>query len=59
VLEVDIDQKRISLSMKSSADSQAGTRPKPAPKAQPRKALEPTAEAPPSSPFDVLKSLKR
>tara|TARA_R100001086_G_scaffold77998_3_gene37783 strand:- start:204 stop:2513 length:2310 start_codon:yes stop_codon:yes gene_type:complete len=59
VLEVDIDQKRISLSMKSSADSQAGTRPKPAPKAQPRKALEPTAEASPSSPFDVLKSLKR
>ncbi|MEH6743018.1 Tex family protein [Hyphomonas sp.] len=58
VLEVDIEQKRISLSMKSPADAVARPASRKSPSAPARKAGKPAAQPHTSSPFDVLKTLK-
>ena len=58
VLEVDIEQKRISLSMKSPADAVARPASRKSPSAPDRKAGKPAAQPHTSSPFDVLKALK-
>ena len=58
VLEVDLKQKRISLSMKSPAEPEAGPSSKRSPPAKARKSVKPAALPQTSSPFDVLKTLK-
>ena len=58
VLEVDLKQKRISLSMKSPAEPDASPASRRPPSAQARKAIKPAALPQTSSPFDVLKTLK-
>jgi len=58
VLDVDLEQKRISLSMKSPADAVASPVSRKSPSAPPRKAGKPAAMPQTSSPFDVLKTLK-
>ncbi len=58
VLEVDLEQKRISLSMKSPAESDVSPASMKPPSAQARKATKPAAMPQTSSPFDVLKTLK-
>ena len=58
VLDVDLEQKRISLSMKSPADAVARPVSRKPPSAPARKAGKPAAMPQRSSPFDVLKALK-
>ncbi|WP_339797321.1 S1 RNA-binding domain-containing protein [uncultured Hyphomonas sp.] len=58
VLDVDLEQKRISLSMKSPADAVASPVSRKSPSAPARKAGKLAAQPHTSSPFDVLKALK-
>ena len=58
VLDVDLEQKRISLSMKSPADAVTSPASRKSPSAPARKAGKPAPQPQTSSPFDVLKILK-
>ncbi|WP_291075273.1 Tex family protein [Hyphomonas sp.] len=59
VLDVDVDQKRISLSMKSTSGNETNAPARSAPKTKGRTPTGQASARESSSPFDVLKSLKR